>query len=166
MLRYRLLIAALVGALALVSSACTQTSSCDRDEDLIHVQASDGVIDRNTYYSSKFGGPYLYFPPARTYDIELGGFKDSANPNALPSVQFWLAFSPQGTLAPSAGNMTELRVADADADHELALTSDRISVRNNTCSDFYLWVVATLPASCSGECAMAAEEAGGTGGAP
>jgi len=48
-------------------------------------------------------------------------------------------------LAPSAGNMTELVVSDKDPLREPALSETRISVHNNTCSDFYLWVTATRP---------------------
>ena len=147
---YRFLRTILVGALALSSTACSSTSSCDRDEELIQVTKDQGIVTGNTYYSSEFGGPYLYFPPARTLNIDISGL--GAPEGTIPLVQFWLAFTAGGILAPSAGNITELRVADNDIDvgtdpHKktLALNDHRISVYNNTCSDFYLWVAASRP---------------------
>ena len=159
---FRLLLSPLAATLALSSSACTQTSSCDRDAELVQVPAQQAtvegvagsdsgvaegidrsIVDGNTYYSSKFGGPYQYFPPATTLNFDLS--KLNALSSVIPVVQFWLAFTEGGTLAPSAGNMTELRTSDKDPDQGPALKFNRVSVRNNTCSDFYLWVVATTP---------------------
>ena len=130
----------LLGVLCLSSTGCTKTSSCNRDEDSETVMLNNGLatVEGNTYHSAPFGGPYQYFPPNRTISFEHGL-------GTTPySIQFWLAFTKQGTLAPSAGNMTELRNLGED-DPEPALDDKRISVRNNTCSDFWLWVVATRP---------------------
>ena len=80
------------------------------------------------YYSAPYGGPYAYFPAFRTITFE----HDLMTQYFAP--QFWLAFSAYGTIAPSAGNITELRVDDDGGHH--ALTPDTISVYNNTCSDF------------------------------
>jgi len=125
-----LLLACALGALS--SSACT-TSTCTRDPDFTTVALADNAVEGNTYHSAPFGGPYAYFPPFRTITFEHGL---AAVPYAM---QFWLAFTPNGTLAPSAGNMTELRAVD---DAGPAINDQTISVYNNTCSDFYLWVVA------------------------
>jgi hypothetical protein len=95
-----------------------------------------GFIDENTYYSARYGGPYAHYPPFRTITFEH-------YLNAIPAVQFWLAFSESGTLGQSAGNITELRTDDNGGSH--ALTLNHISVYNNTCSDFYLWVMAERP---------------------
>jgi hypothetical protein len=126
---------------ALSSVACTKTSTCSRDADLVTVPASEGIVEGKTYRSSNFGGPYQYFPPARTISFEHGL-------GVTPySVQFWVAFTGSGTppptLAPAAGNIAELRAAEGDT--EPALDATRIAVHNDTCSDFYLWVVATAP---------------------
>jgi hypothetical protein len=136
---FGVLLKCLGGALLLAGSACTKTSSCSRDPDLVTVPASEGISSGNVYRSAPFGGPYQYFPPDRTISFEHGL---GTVPYAL---QFWVAFTATGTLAPSAGNMTELRGADADT--ELALDAHRIAVHNDTCSDFYLWVVAEAPAA-------------------
>jgi hypothetical protein len=155
--KYGPLAVILVSVAAFSGTACTKTSSCSRDDDSLIVgmpREADGsiadagaggvgldvgpTIHGNTYISAPVGGPYAYFPPARTISFEHGL-------GTTPySIQFWLAFTPLGSLAPSAGNMTELRNLGPD-DPEPALNDRRISVRNNTCSDFYLWVVATRP---------------------
>jgi hypothetical protein len=155
-----------VGLAAAWSTACTATS-CTRSPDSLNVgldaggadggaeagadggaeagadggtefraDISTGIKDKtgDIYYSAPYGvGPYAYFPPFRTitFEHDLG---------VIPVVEFWLAFSARGTLAPSAGNITELRVGDDGGAN--ALTPDTISVYNNTCSDFYLWVEA------------------------
>jgi hypothetical protein len=131
---HRIFLIMAVAAFALYSQACTNVSSCSRGPDSVTIALGDnsGAVEGNTYHSAPYGGPYAYFPPARTITFEHGL---AAVPYAM---QFWLAFSANGTLAPSAGNMTEL-TADAGAP---ALNDQTISVNNNTCSDFYLWVVA------------------------
>ena len=121
---------------ALSSTACTNVSSCSRDPDSVTIALGDNgsAVEGNTYHSAPYGGPYAYFPPSRTITFEHGL---AAIPYAM---QFWLAFSANGTLAPSAGNMTELTAVNDGGTP--ALNDQTISVYNNTCSDFYLWVVA------------------------
>lgn len=134
----RLLLTVFAVGLGLSSAACTKTSTCSRDADLVVVTSKEGIRHGNTYLSGPVGGPYQYFPPLRTISFEHGL---KGTPYA---VQFWVTFSPKGTLAPAAGNMAELR--GPDNDDESALNERRIAVHNDTCSDFYLWVVAQLPA--------------------
>jgi hypothetical protein len=135
----KLLLTSSLAAFALSTAACTKTSTCSRDADLVTVPATEGVVEGKTYRSSNFGGPYQFFPPSRTISFEHG-----LGAGVIPySLQFWVAFTPTGTLAPAAGNMAELRGADGDI--EPALDDTRIAVHNDTCSDFYLWVVATAP---------------------
>ena len=134
-----ILLATIAALFALSSTACTATS-CTRDADSSSVPFNDtndpngSMVDGNTYYSAPVGGPYAYFPPFRTITFE------HRFDTLFYSLQFWLAFSSKGTLAPSAGNMTELRVPDDGGPPPIA--KDSVSVYNNTCSDFYLWVVA------------------------
>lgn len=138
-----LVLAAVV--LALSTLACTSTSTCSRGEDMTTV--TDGIVDGNVYHSAPYGGPYAHFPPARTITFEHGL---GTTPYAI---QLWVAFSDHGTLAPSAGNISELRGPDGTP--QSALNDQTISVYNDTCSDFYLWVVAersaiALPAADGG----------------
>jgi hypothetical protein len=122
-----------IGAVVLSvwSAGCTKTT-CSRGEDMTTV--TDGIVEGDVYRSAPYGGPYDYFPPARTITFEHGL---GTTPYA---VQLWVAFSAYGTLAPSAGNITELRGPDSTPD--AALNDQSISVYNDSCSDFYLWVVA------------------------
>jgi hypothetical protein len=125
---------ALLGAVgcALSSVGC-QTSSCDRAADAITVANSDGVRGDNTWFSAPFhdpngvlvGTPYAHFYPARTitFEHDLG---------SVPSFQISLAFSDHGSLAPGAGNEDLLECED---DHVIQL-------KNDTCSDFFIWVQA------------------------
>ena len=67
---YTKLISALaLGSLLLLPSGCTKTS-CSRDPDQVDVPLSQGIRDGNTYYSAPAGGPYEYFPAARTIRFE------------------------------------------------------------------------------------------------
>jgi hypothetical protein len=74
------------------------------------------------------GEPYQYFPPARTITFWH-------NFGSLPDYEISLAFSGNGSLAPTAGNQALIECMD---DHVF-------QVKNDTCSDFYIWV--TLRAS-------------------
>jgi hypothetical protein len=123
-------------AVASLSSVGCATSTCDRAPDSLTVALGDNgsTVEGNTYRSAPFGGPYAYFPAFRTITFEHGL---AAIPYAM---QLWLAFTSDGTLAPSAGNMTEL-VTPQDGGPP-AVNAESISVYNNTCSEFYLWVVA------------------------
>lgn len=121
-----------VAACAFMSAGC-QTSTCDRAEDAITVANTDGVRGDNTWFSAPYhdpsatleGTPYQHFYPARTitFEHDLG---------SLPVIGIWLAFSDHGSLAPGDGNENLLECAD---DHVIQL-------KNDTCSDFYIWVTA------------------------
>jgi len=127
-------------ALLSLCAGCSSTSTCSRDPDEQTRSWKDGVFVGNTYKSGDYGGPYIYFPPARTLTFDLcEGRKDGSNdclPNGkdfepLPP-QIWLAFSPNGTLAPSAGNESLLEV----------LETNKIAIKNDTCAEFWVWLVA------------------------
>ena len=152
---YRAIVAALLGTLSVAGTGCTKTSSCDHEEDMATVSLAPGMVQGDTYHSAPFGGPYQAFPPNRTVSFEHGlgveGF-----PEIVPTVQFWLAFTPDGALAPSAGNFTELRIVEGE-ERKTPLDDKRISVRNNTCSNVYLWVVATRP-NCTGTWTRSADD--------
>jgi hypothetical protein len=140
---------------ALSSTACASTSTCSHADDYATVPFTDDMLDGNIFHSAPIGGPYTHFPPARTLTFE---HHLKAEPY---DVQFWLAFSAEGTLAPSAGNMTELRDPADGGLH--ALNDQTISVYNNTCSDFYLWVVAEGPV---GTADPASSDIGAAGASP
>ncbi|HEY3255009.1 MAG TPA: hypothetical protein VGJ91_13710 [Polyangiaceae bacterium] len=92
------------------------------------------MLSDEVYYSAPYGGPYRFFPGGRTLH-----FKHGLGAVPLPPT-FFLAFAAEGTggddpLAQAAGNSAEL----------LALDAQEIAVKNDTCSDFYIWFCAMLP---------------------
>ncbi|HEX7451648.1 MAG TPA: hypothetical protein VF294_05160, partial [Polyangiaceae bacterium] len=115
----------------------------------------------NIYVSSPDGGPYTFYPGGRTVTFKL----DHHLGEARYDVQFLLAFTPNGTLAASSGNMTELvpEPADSGPDSGISepLSSDSIRVYNDTCSDFYIWVTASAP-----EPVVDADAGGAAGASP
>ena len=123
-------------ALALACAGCTFTSTCNRDPDEDTVTTGKVVV--NTYLSAPNEGsmdgptygPFAYFPPARTLTFEhhLGA--------APPDIDIWLAFRDKGALAPSAGNLSILEYVDAQI----------IQIKNDTCSEYWVRLVASLPA--------------------
>lgn len=117
-----------LGALAVVGCGSCDTSGQDP------ITYRDGLTNESrTYYeTSPIDGEYLHFPAGRVYELEH-------NLRALPfAIDAYLAFSPNPNssnggdgFAPSAGNQTIL-----NADERF------IFVRNDTCAEFYLRVVA------------------------
>jgi hypothetical protein len=119
-----------VMALAASSLGCSSTSTCSRDEDNIKVE--NGLLneDETMYVSSdpSAGQPFIYFPANRTITFY-------PHLHAEPTVNIYLAFSedPSATLAPAAGNMGLITSESQDA----------IVVKNDTCSEFWIWLTAT-----------------------
>lgn len=118
--------------LALSCASCSSPSTCTRDPDTYTV--SDGLVIGNTYISApndaQHRGPWAYFPPARTlvFEHHLDG---------VPyQIAIWLAFQPAGTLAPSSGNLSIRQITTDDS---------AIAIKNDSCSDYWAWVEASLP---------------------
>jgi len=140
---------------ALLSVGCN-TSTCDRAEDSLVVHKGDGVQGVNTWFSAPYhdpsvplqGAPYQYFPAARTITFEHGLGSVPTTPDIM------LAFSDHGSLAPGDGNENIVECMDDDV----------IQIKNNTCSEFYIWVAVQGSGIQAPPCAIDAD--GGLGGAP
>jgi len=121
--------------LALSCAGCSFTSSCNRAEDTVVI--TTGKVYGNTYISapndSMHRGPFAHFPPARTLEFVHG------LPYWPPDIAIWLAFQEEGTLAPSAGNSSLLLRPTTAEDDKM------IRIKNDTCSEFWVWVVASVP---------------------
>ena len=116
-------------ALALVSGgACSPPCNTAESDPVRHSGGS--VSDGTTYATSPWEGPYLHFPPGRRFQLEhhLGV--------APPVVLTYLAFDerplPGGNTSESAGNQAVIELVDDEI----------IQVRNDTCAEFWLRVVA------------------------
>ncbi|HEX2673627.1 MAG TPA: hypothetical protein VHM25_22265 [Polyangiaceae bacterium] len=116
---------------------------------------SDGIVFGNTYISApndaQHRGPWAPFPPARTlvFEHHLDG---------IPyQISIWLAFQPFGTLAPSAGNLSIRQLSSDDS---------TIAIKNDTCSDYWAWLEASLPTykSTLGDAEASDAEPGNTAG--
>lgn len=150
---------------ALAATACG--SQCDRHPDEAPVNFTAGRVDQSAhvYMSSPdaehpFVGPWLDFPPGRTYRFEhhLGGYPRD--------VRVWFAFSPNpvplpnGTGAasgfvPGAGNQATFQYVDAD----------HVDIRNDTCSDVFIMVRIADPILASSD-AGSSDASNGDGAAP
>jgi len=142
--------AAVVIALASASFGCSSTSTCSRDED--HVDVGGFVNDDRTFFSSVdpaklplldggklpegVPGPvpsFTHFPANRVLTFHIG-LRD------IPlTIEPLLAFRPEAdkTVAPCAGNQCLIR----------KFTKDVIVLRNDTCSEFYVWLRASTSAT-------------------
>jgi hypothetical protein len=126
-------------ALAAATAGCG--INCDRNPDVPPVDYKEGITRTKpelTYESTSWEGPWLAFPPGRTYRFyhQLGG---------IPiSIETWVAFSdrcgdhPGGVERSSegAGNQTTI---------EQPNDPRYFDVRNDTCSDVCLRVAASHP---------------------
>lgn len=139
--RTRLALALAVIVLSGASYGCSSTSSCSRDEDHIDVGGfvnADGTtftsIDTTKLQSSDGTLPsFTYFPANRivTFHVGLSGYPTDVN--------VFLSFSAEGdaTVAPAAGNQSLIRKR----------SKDEIVLRNDTCSEFWVWLTASTSAT-------------------
>ncbi|HYP97949.1 MAG TPA: hypothetical protein VER96_04690 [Polyangiaceae bacterium] len=148
--RIRLALGLAVSALSVASYGCSGTSTCSRHEDYVDVYGY--VNEDRTIFSSAdpeklplldagklpdgVDGPlpsFTYFPANRTitFHIGLAGYPTTITP--------YLAFVPDGdrTVAPCAGNQCLIRKRN----------KDEIVLRNDTCSEFYVWLTASTSAT-------------------
>jgi hypothetical protein len=128
-------------ALALSSAGCSSVSSCNRDEDHIEVYGFVNA-DRTVFSSvdpSKLEAAdgtlpsFTHFPANRiiTFHVGLLGYPTTITPT--------LSFRAGGdaTVAPCAGNQCLIRKR----------SKDQIVLRNDTCSEFWVWLTATTSAT-------------------
>jgi hypothetical protein len=113
-------------------------TQCDRNPDEPPIVWKGGLTNRatGTYFSSDVRGPYLPFPPGRTYRFmhQLGGVPED--------VQIWFSFAegpvdaadPDG-FVPATGNQATVE----------RVTGEYVDVRNDTCSDVRIRFMARDP---------------------
>jgi hypothetical protein len=113
-------------------------TQCDRNPNEPPVVYTDGITDRaaGTYFSAEIHGPYLDFPPGRTYRFMhgLGGVPQD--------VQAWLSFA----VGPIDAAKPEAFVQAAGNQVSWGeVTTKYFDVRNDTCSDVRIRVMARDP---------------------
>jgi len=135
-----------LSALSLSSAGCSSISTCSRDED--HIDVYDGYVnaDRTMYNSVKPAGqtadggalsieelqmlpPYTHFPANRSITFHIG-LVDTPT-----EIHMSLSFRKDrdATLAPCAGNQCLIK----------RYSKDEILIRNDTCSEFWVWLTAS-----------------------
>jgi hypothetical protein len=121
-----------------VGPACNTSCDDGDDSDDPPVAYAGGTHDDAlTYYESdSWDGPYLKFPPQRTYDLLHGlGRAPTAVMAYVGFSQTPLGTSANGNISLAAGNEVIIEWVDDSI----------IRVRNDTCETFYLRVVALAP---------------------
>jgi hypothetical protein len=137
----------LAGIAPLVSAAVTAGCGtlCERNPDEPPVVYKDGITHfagtpYAWYESAPLKGPYLDFPPGRTYRFvhQLGGVVGQ------PQANFSFAEFPIATTNDGPHKSGFVTGAGNQATFERA-TADTFDIRNDTCSDVYLRVTAAFP---------------------
>jgi len=126
---------------ALVAIASTGCSSqCDRHPDEPPTVFTDGFTDQHAhvYWSSPdakdpWSGPWLDFPPGRTYRFihHLGGIPRDP--------EYWFSFNPN-PIPQGAGNTSGFVAGAGNQGTWQSMTADHADIRNDTCSDVFLLV--------------------------
>jgi hypothetical protein len=114
-------------------------TQCDRNPNEPPVVYKDGLFDpaHGTYFSSDEDGPFLDFPPGRTYRFfhGLGGKPEF--------VYAWLSFSEFPTPPGEKGEgFVEAAGNQVTFEH---ITCEYVDVRNDTCAGVRIRVAATAP---------------------
>lgn len=124
---------------SLLASGCAHDCKTDDADDPVRYDGGTNAAD--VYETSGWDGPFLHFPPGRRYVLLHGLGQTPAD------VAVYLSFSSRGldpdagtNMAPSAGNQAVIE----------SVTASEIRVRNDSCAEFYLRVVASSPTGDAG----------------
>jgi len=124
------------GLTVLIMVGCLKVAGCDCGrEDGEAIVYEGGISSDTRYESSELYGTWLHFPAGRRYQLL------HSLPEAPTDVSVYLAFREDPLLEDKPGNITP---ASGNAALIEAVTADTIQVRNDTCSDFHVRVVADV----------------------
>lgn len=125
MLKGWLPVAALASVVALGCSPPCETSDTDA------VRFEGGTTQSGIYESSPWAGPYLHFPGGRRYQLE---HRLSTTPLVVVSYVSYSKYPfANSNTSENAGNQGVIELVDDEI----------IQIRNDTCAEFYLRVVAS-----------------------
>ena len=124
------------GLAVLIAVGCGSAMGCDCGrEDGEPIVYAGGLSSETRYQSSELYGIWLDYPAGRRYQLL------HALPEAPTDISVYLAFQEDplhegrpGNIAPASGNAALIE----------AVSEKMIQVRNDTCSDFHVRVVADL----------------------
>jgi hypothetical protein len=130
---------ALLGMMALSDGLLGCDLGCDKEDDLpVPFAGGRQNLDRTFYETNDWNEPYVKFSAGRRLAIQHGLGTE-------PEIFTWLAFDEEpferdrededGSTAESAGNMVIIQ----------RVTDQIVQVRNDTCQDFWLRLVAISP---------------------
>jgi hypothetical protein len=134
----RIAVCAVLAFLPSTNSGCsTSCDDGDSSDDPPVVYEGGYRDDALTYYESDtWDGPYLHFPPKRTYDIQHGlGRRPVSVTSYVGFAEYPLGSNGNGNIAEVAGNIVIIEYVDEQI----------VRVRNDTCETYYLRVVAQTP---------------------
>jgi hypothetical protein len=144
-------------ALGLLALTCTLSCDCGR-EDGDPVYYAGGITSDTRYESSELYGTWLHFPGGRRYRL-LHGLGE-----APTDVTVYLAFREDPLRENATGNVS---TATGNVALIEAVTDEHVQVRNDTCSEYFVRVVAEVGSGStlsSGGAGGAPAGAGGSGG--
>lgn len=127
-------VAAAAMMICVVNAGCSSFGGCDRSDGANPVTVyKEGETEGGYYMSTSWTGPLLEFPGAKRYQLHHGLGQVPRDINC------WVSFHPTGidggSIAEAAGNMCVIQ----------EITSEYIQVKNDTCSDMYVLVTASVP---------------------
>lgn len=121
-------------------------SQCDRHPDEPPVVFKDGVTDQSAHVyvsgsnaKNPWLGPWLDFPPGRTYRFphRLGGVPRQ--------IDIWFSFSPNPIADNPEGESSGFVAGAGNQATVQFVDDDHIDIRNDTCSDVWLMVSLSEP---------------------
>jgi hypothetical protein len=163
----KLLAVALLVLFGVQAPGCQQCDTTGQDPILF----TEGITDPTgmTYESTPINGEWLHFPPGRVFELR------HKLRYGVVSLQSYVSFKPRLTDEGSGSNENPNNFAESAGNQvvfEETCEPQTIQIRNDTCSEFYVRIVATaapgadLQSFCSGGAGGAGgAELGGAGGA-
>lgn len=125
-----------ISAAALLAPGC-YGRNCEGGFETYGPDAGQGfMVDENRWASGPMDGTWLWFPRQRYYIFDVRAFGGRAPTAIFP----YISGTPEptkngGNYAPAAGNLAEIFSAGPN----------RFDIKNDSCSDYYLYVVVDLP---------------------
>lgn len=124
-----------VSAASLLAPGC-YGRNCEGGVEVFGVEPGQGrMVDPDTWESTDIGEPWLWFPRQRYYVFDL-----RALGGRTPKPLAYVSPSPEPTK--NGGNFT---IGSGNIVEFFNVSPNRIDVKNDTCSDYYLYLELKVP---------------------